>query len=338
MSNKVSIYDIAEYCNISPASVSYVINGKKKVSEATKKKVYEAIHYLGYHPSSIARALSTGCTKTIGIMLPLKDASIAFNQNPFYVEFIGGIETILAKYDYDIVISIEFNQEKLVNWITNRTVDGIVLIGHHDEEIYKALLDSLIPVVLIDDDSKYSYKFNNVKSNDEIGMYIATHHLIELGHRRIGFVGNKDKYEIDKKRYNGYYKAMTDYNINVKDEYLYQADAVEKDGIRIASEIIEKKNITACVCCGDILAVLIMKTMQEKGYTIPNDLSIVGFDDIQLANLTTPGLTTIKQNIKQKGIEAGNILIDYLENGSTIKKNIDIDTILIKRNSTTKRL
>ena len=131
---------------------------------------------------------------------------------------------------------------------------------------------------------------------------------------------------------------MTDYNINVKDEYLYQADAVEKDGIRIASEIIEKKNITACVCCGDILAVSIMKTMQEKGYMIPKDLSIVGFDDIQLANLTTPGLTTIKQNIKQKGIEAGNILMDYLENGSTIKKNIDIDTILIKRNSTTKRL
>ena len=335
MSGKVSIYDIARHVKVSPASVSYVINGVDKVGAETKQKILKAIKELGYVPNFTARALSTGKSHLIGILLPLMDASIAFLQNPFYVEFIGGFEKGIFGSDYDIVIGIQSDDLDLSKW-TRRNIDALVLIGSHKAKTYEIIKNNKMPVVLIDDDSMYAEEFHNVKSDDEEGMYLATKYLLSMNHQKIGFVGNHKAYLVDKKRYDGFMKAMMEANLAVNDDQIYLADATMNDGLVIAEEIRRRGNVSAVVCSGDILGMAIIKKYKSMGLDVPKDLSVVGFDDIQTSNLITPGLTTIHQDIGKKGEVAAQIIIDYLENKTNEIQNICLKPYLVTRESVAK--
>lgn len=335
MDNKVSIYDIAKYLGVSPATVSYVINGVNKVSDKTKEKVLKAIDELGYVPNYTARALSTGKSHLIGILLPLEDPSIAFLQNPFYAEFIGGLEKGISKYNYDVVIGVIKNQTDFKDWIRSRDLDGLVMIGSYDKEIYKDLNGLNIPIVLTDDYSDLASSFNSVRSNDEAGIYSATKYLIDNGHRDIAFVGNPKAYLIDNYRYNGYKKALDDNNI--RSDYLYKTDATFDSGYLIGEDIIKDKKVSAIICSGDMLAIGIIKKIKELGYDVPKDLSIIGFDDIASASIVHPGLTTIHQDIGEKGYRSAQIIIDILENDRKGKIAVNLEPYLVKRDTVIKK-
>ena len=332
MENKISIYDIAKYLDISPATVSYVINGVNKVSEKTKEKVLKAIEELGYVPNYTARALSTGKSRMIGILLPVDDASIAFLQNPFYVEFIGGMEKVISKYDYDLVIGIYNKTKNIKEWVMSRNLDGVVIVGSCEDSVYQELKSIELPIVFTDDYKIQAQDFNVVISNDEDGMYLATKYLINMGHTQIGFVGDPVSYLIDKKRYEGYKKALEEVGIEVDDNHLFITDATFTSGYNIGEEIING-NVSSIVCSGDILAIGIMKKIKELGYDIPKDLSIIGFDDIQDANFVYPGLTTVKQDIGEKGYRSAQIIIDVLENSRKGRVNINLESSLVIRDS-----
>lgn len=333
MKKKISIYDIAKYINVSPATVSYVINGVHKVSEETKQKVLAAIEELGYVPDHNARSLSTGKSHLIGLFLPLDDASIAFLQNPFYVEFIGGLEQGIANYDYDIVIGYQKNQNNFKDWARSRGLDGIVMLGTYPKNVYEDIKKLNIPVVLTDIYEEYADEFHNVRINDEKGMFLATKHLIEKGHKNIGFVGARNFSLVDKNRYHGYVKAMKEYNLTIDESNLYDCFATFDDGYAIADNIMKNKELTAIVCSADIIAIGIMKRYKELGKDLPNDLSIVGFDDISDAKYIYPGITTIRQDIGQKGKMAARIIVDNLENEVNTKTVITLEPILIERES-----
>lgn len=333
MKKRTSIYDIAKYLNVSPATVSYVINGKKKVSEETQKKVFAAIEELGYVPDHNARTLSTGKSHLIGLFLPLDDASIAFLQNPFYVEFIGGLEQGIANYDYDIVIGYKKNQNNFKDWAISRGLDGIVMLGTYPKNVYEDIKKLNIPVVLTDVYEEYAEEFHNIRIDDEKGMYLSTKHLIENGHTNIGFVGARSYSLVDKTRYKGYIKALKENNIEVDENNVFECFATFDDGYNIADKILANKNITGVVCSADIIAIAIVKRFKELGKEIPKDLSIVGFDDIQDAKYIFPGVTTIRQDIGKKGNNAAKIIIDCLENESNVNKVITLEPRLVKRES-----
>lgn len=334
MGEKVSIYDIAKYLNISSATVSYVINGVDKVSEKTKKKVLQAVEELGYVPSYTARALSTGKSGLIGVLLPLEDASIAFTQNPFYGEFIGGIEQCLAKYNYDLVISVSKKERSIIDWVKSRGLDGLILLGSCEKNVYEQLASLDVPVVLTDDYGEYASGFHNVRSNDDYGMYIATKYLLNLGHQRIGFIGNPDAYPIDRLRYEGYRKALEEQHCPF--HTLYVSDATFDGGYAIGSNILEEKRVSAVLCSGDMLAIGLMKKIREMGCDTPKDLSVIGYDDIMVANVVYPGLTTIHQDVGEKGFRSAQIIIDTLENDRKGNISIQIKPKLVIRNSVKK--
>lgn len=336
MDKKVSIYDIATYLNVSPATVSYAINGVKKVSLETKEKVMKAIKELGYVPDHNARSLSTGKSHLIGLFLPLDDASVAFLQNPFYVEFIGGLEKGIANYDYDIVIGCQKNQNNFKYWAKSRGLDGIVMLGKYPKNVYEDIKNLDIPVVLTDVYEDYANEFHNVRIDDEYGMYIATKYLIENGHKKIGFVGNFASSLVDKKRYCGYLKALNENNLSSSDEYIYESFATFDDGYALADEIIKRNNVTAIVCSGDIIAIGIIKRYLELKKEIPESLSIVGFDDIHDAKYITPGLTTIRQDINKKGEMAAKIILSKIELNEREPSLINIKPKLIVRESVKK--
>lgn len=335
MSKKVSIYDIAKLSKVSPASVSYVINGVNKVSKETKQKILDAIDELGYVLDNNARTLSTGKSRLIGLCLPLDEAYDAFIQNPFYVEFIAGLERGVGNSQYDIVVKCFSSQENFKSWVISRSLDGLVMLGKYPKIVYDELKKTNIPIVLIDVYEEYAKEFNNIRIDDEKGCYDATKYMIENGHKKIGFVGKLDSL-VDRNRFNGYLKALKDHNIEYFDDYLFECYATYDDGIKIAGEIINRNNVTGVICSGDIIAIAIIKKYIEEGKNIPDNLSIIGFDDIRDAKYIYPSLTTIKQDIVQKGELAAKILLKQFQ--AKEKRNImkEIKTELIIRDTVKK--
>ena len=336
MTKKVSIYDVAKYCHVSAASVSYVLNGKKKVSLETKRKILRAIDELGFVMDSSARALSTGRSHLIGLFLPLDDASVAFMQNPFYAELLGGLETGIADYDYDIVIGYQKNQNNFKDWVQSRGIDAIVMLGKYPKSVYEDIKKLHITAVLIDVYEEYGKEFYNIRIHDELGMYKATQYLIENGHTAIGFVGSKEKSLIDLMRYKGYERAMKEHHLLVDESMYFESFATFDEGVRVADEIIKRNNVTAVVCTSDITAIGIMRKYGEEKKSVPEDLSIVGFDDIQVAQYVYPGITTVRQDIRLKGELAAKAIIEDLKKKKSMNTTITLEPSLVIRESVKK--
>ncbi|MDE7095831.1 MAG: LacI family transcriptional regulator, partial [Anaeroplasmataceae bacterium] len=333
LKRKTSIYDIAKCINVSPTTVSYVINNKGKVSWETRQKVLKAIEELGFVPDTTARSLSTGKSHLIGLFLPLDNAAVAFTQNPFYVEFLTGLEIGIADYDYDIVIGCQKNINNFGEWVRSRGLDGVIMIGRYPQKTYQIIDKLNIPIVLIDVYEEYPEKFYNIRVDDKKGMYDATKYLISKGHTKIGFIGAPKRNLIDYNRYKGYELAMIEANLAIEEDYLFDEFSTFDSGLKVGEKLIEQRNVSAVVCCADIIAIGIIRKFNERNLKIPDELSIVGFDDIQDAKFIYPGLTTIRQDIRQKGELASRTIMQHINHQTTNESLISLDLSLVERES-----
>ncbi|MCM1197082.1 MAG: LacI family transcriptional regulator [Roseburia sp.] len=336
MKRKTSIYDIAKCINVSPTTVSYVINNKGKVSWETRQKVLKAIEELGFVPDTTARSLSTGKSHLIGLFLPLDNAAVAFTQNPFYVEFLSGIEMGIAEYDYDIVIGCHKNLRNFGEWVHSRGLDGVILIGRYPSKTYESIKNLNIPIVLIDVYEEYSKDFYNIRVDDTKGMYDATKYLIQNGHKKIGFIGAPKRNTIDFKRYVGYEMAMKEAGLAIQPDYLFDEFATFDSALKVGEKLLEQKNVSAVVCCADIIAIGIIRKFNERNKKVPDELSIVGFDDIQDSKFIYPSLTTIRQDIRLKGELASRTIMQHLNKEKKNETLILLDLNLIERESVRK--
>lgn len=340
MTKKTNIAEIARIAGVSTATVSYVINDVGKVSEKTKERIRQIMADLDYIPSINARSLSNGQTKLIGVTLPLIAPSdttgTLLETNPFFAEYLGEIHKVISSYGYDILLSGIQVKGKYKNWIQSRGLDGIILLGSYPPDIYEEVKALNIPTVLTDVYESYSNDFHSVNTDDADGSYLATKHLISLGHKKIGFVGGSIKESpIHNNRYLGYGKAMLESNLKINNDFIFETLTTFEGGVNLASRLMkEKLDLTALVVDADIVALGIMKACQDSGKKIPDELSIVGFDDIQAASFTSPGLTTIRQFISKKGeIAATLVMKDILANTRTTESKM-VKAKLIIRGST----
>ena len=335
---KVSIYTIAETLKVSPATVSYVVNGRyNKVSLATRQKILDEIEKTGYVPDVNARGLSSGRSRLIGLFLPIsedKQVSYLLN-NPFYMEFIAAIEKYNRDSSYDLVLGYK-DQKEFVHWALSRNFDAIIMLGKFPtQEAFR--VDSLrMPLIFIDVYSEEFNRFTNIRSDDKGGMYQATKYLLEQGHRQIGYVGTASRSELDHQRYEGYALALKEFGLEPKEELLYLSYPDFEGGIKIAETILADNKCTAIVCSADIIALGIMNKLEQLGKKIPDDLSIIGFDDVKEASYAYPSLTTVRQNIETKGKLVMEALKQAIENEGQEKKVIVVNSELIIRNSTKK--
>ena len=335
MSKKVTIYDIARYLHVTPATVSYALNNVSKVSEEMRKKVLDAAKEMGYSRDYNAVSLSTGKTHLMVLFLPFEDVSKAFLENPFYGEFIGLFEQQIKKKGYDLIVQPELGEKDLLPWLRGRGVDAIAIIGIYPKHYRKALNVFGKPVVLVDVFDEHASEYNNVIISDSEGCYSATKYLIENGHKNIAFVaGDINNSIIDERRYDGYKRALEDSNLPVKEENLFISEVSFRGGMNIAHKLFERKDITAVVCAADTLAIGIINGYRNVGKNVPDDLSVVGFDDIQSAIMTYPALTTIRQDIKEKAQNAAKLLLDDLQNHEIGHRVVEINPELIIRDST----
>lgn len=335
---RATIRDVAKEAGVSAATVSYVLNGKHSIKEETKTLIRDAIAKLEYVPDLNAKGLTTKDSKLIGVIVPQTEPGdrLMF-QNSFYSEVLGSIEYYARLQGYHILISATDANESYLTLARKRNLDGIIVIGMYPNDFYNQMKQIQIPIVLIDSYTNDHY-YHNIRIDDAYGSYLATKHLLMNGHKNIAFFSGALKENgVMKKRLLGYQQALEEYNLCFNAQNVFEGQIDYENGMQMALRLIaNKNNITAVVCAADILAIGAMKTFYNEGLSVPNDISIVGFDDLEISRYLNPGLTTIRQQISLKGQKAVELLLSHINNPQLTKQEEILPLQLIERGSVKK--
>lgn len=337
MKKKVSIRDVAKEAGVSVATISYVLNNRKdeSISQETIDRVNAAIKRLNYIPNLSARSLVSKRSNLIGVLIPQWQPAKEFMfSNPYYGEFLSSVEYEARKNGFHIIISGTEADQNYNQVVQNRSLDGIIIVGMYPTGFYKELKLSQIPIILVDSYCNDHY-FHSIGINDRHGGYLATRHLIEKGHKRIAFISGMVKESgVNYYRLLGYKDALDEYGIDFDEKLIYVGDTDYEYGIEAGAKLANRKNeITAVFATADILAVGVIKGLKKNGLKVPDDISVVGFDDVFLTRISDPSLTTVKQNIAEKGKTATQILIKLINNEIKEKRDIIIPVDIVERDS-----
>ena len=332
---RATLKDVAQRAGVTTATVSYALSGKRPISEATKRRVMEAIEELDYVPDLNARGLSMRDSKLIGVVVPQTEPGerLMF-QNSFYSEVLGSIEYYARQQGYHILISATDANESYLTLAKKRNLDGIIVIGMYPDEFYQQMKKTQIPIVLIDSYCNDHY-YHNIRIDDAYGSYLATRYVLECGHTRIAFfAGQMKENGVMKKRLLGYQQALEEFHVPYQKEYVFEGQIDYTSGIALANRLLDEDlPATGVVAAADILAIGAAKGFFERGKRIPDDYSIIGFDDVEIAQYLTPGLTTIRQQISLKGQKAVELLLKHIEDPSLPKQEEILPLQLMVRGS-----
>lgn len=331
----VTIRDIAEATGVSATTVSNVIHGRdKRVSAETIQKINDTIKQLGYIPNMSARSLVSSSSKVIGFVnhVITKD-NANFMDDPFHSAAIGAIETALRENGYYLMLRTVETAEELVTFLQNWNMDGLFFTGIFKDKFFDSVAGLHIPVVLIDS-YVHNSQFCNVGLEDFTGSYNATRYLIEKGHRHIGFASpNIKDGGVLQERFLGYKAALAESAIPFDKSIVFQHEMDIASAKLTSDEIVNHPDITGMVVSADIMAAGIMAGLKEHGVRIPDDISIVGFDDINIARLVSPPLTTIRQDMNLKGRLAVDFMLQLLNGTPLDTREVILPTKLIERDS-----
>jgi LacI family transcriptional regulator len=327
----VTIYDVARESGVSYSTVSRVLNGFEFVKDGTRQKVLEAAEKLGYVANLQARSLAGGRSSVIGVLVPGID-------NSYITEIVAGIDDELAKANFNLMLHTTHRhsgkEAQYVNMIANGMSDGILLVVPLAIEAYlSSLRDRQFPYVLIDQHDSLGKSAEIVTTNRQ-GAYEAVSYLIELGHRRIAFITGLMELYSTYERLAGYKDALADHNIPVIEDYIVEGDFWEKEAYIATNKLLSLDPLpTAIFASNDLTALGAMVSIREHGLSIPEDISIIGFDDIPQAAYVHPTLTTVRQPLVQMGRAAVNLLLETLDNSDLPPRQVMLDTELIIRDS-----
>jgi DNA-binding LacI/PurR family transcriptional regulator len=336
---KTSIKDIAKKAGVAISTVSHVINKTKYVSEDTKDKEDKAIKELDYRPNIIARGLRTKSTRTIGVLLP----DIAL---PFFAQVLRGIEEAARLRNYTMIMGCTFydiqEEERQVNSMLDQSIDGIIFFCGYDlYEHIKKVHDSNIPVVVLDREIE-DREIPSVLVDNFNAMERAVQYLYDLGHRKIGFITFPfDNQTTIRRRYEGYCSGLKKNGIKYNPDYVIIDDLMRLDELKgtyavIKQKVEENKIPSAFITLADFLAIGAIKALKEVGISVPDDVSVMGYNDEVICAFSDPSLTTVKQPKKLMGETAANLLLDIIERKKIENMNIVLKTEIIERKSTAK--
>ena len=319
-----TMQDVADLAKVSKTTVSHVINETRPVSEEKRERVQKAMKELGYHPNILARSLRKRETSTIGLIVPN-------NANPFYAEVSRGVESLSFDEGYNVILcNSDRNLEKEI-------VDGMLFVGAWAGEQTQHLIEIShqgIPLTVVDRFVP-DLDIDSVRTDNHLGGWLATSHLIGLGHTRIGCIGGTPKFTPNAERITGYQKALRDAGIRTDDAMIVRTNFQFEGGHKAAQKLLSRKDPpTAIFACNDLMAIGAMRAATDLGYRIPEELSIVGFDDIQMAQFTCPQLTTIAQPMYEMGKRATEMLLERIRETNIPKRERVLEPELVVRQST----
>ena len=323
---------MAERANVSVTTVSHVINETRPVSDELRQRVLAAMDELGYQPNLLARSLRQGKTHTIGMIIP-------DNANPFFAEMARGVEDASFEQGYSVILcNSDGNLDKellYANVLAEKRVDGIIFVaaGLSIERILD-LQARRMPLVVVDRDLPEA-AVDSVLTDNAQGGWLATHHLVELGHRRIGCITGPSDITPSAERITGYRQALDESGIPVDKALIVRGDFQYDSGYQAASQLLQMDDPpTAIFACNDLMAIGVMSAALKLGLHIPADLSVIGFDDVRLASFANPPLTTIVQPKYEIGVIATTMLLERMHDLEMPARRRVFETNLLLRQST----
>lgn len=331
----ITIRDIARIAGVSPGTVSRAINDSPLVNPETRQKILRVVKALNYAPNRMAQRLATGKTLTLAVIVP-------FFTSPSVTERLKGVVNTLAKSRYDLLIHNIEDPEQRANCFRtiprHDRVDGVLVISISptDEEV-PLLAEASVPIVLIDAHHPALTMLHQITVDDVAGGRVVTEYLIGLGHTRIGFVGdpadNPFNFTSSRDRARGYRQALEAAGIPYRPEYYAEGPHGRRYARECALRMLSlPKRPTAIFAASDVQAVGVLEAARELGLRVPQDLSVVGYDDVEIAEIL--GLTTMRQRLFESGRRGVELLLKTLENPETEPIHEVLPTELVVRETT----
>jgi LacI family repressor for deo operon, udp, cdd, tsx, nupC, and nupG len=320
--------DVANKANVSIKTVSRVVNNQGEISESTRLRVQEAINELGYRPNVVARSLVSGQTHSIGLIIPRI-------TDPFFPEVVLGVESIAYQKQFRVFLCNTESQVQreleYIDSLAGNRVDGIIICGSCLDEEKLAQTAQQIPISISAACTPNHAAIIHIQVEE--GMRMITSHLIKLGHRHIGYISD---IELDKRkpRLGAFRKTLNDHHLPDDAIEDCAVDNVINEGRQLALKLLYRKpELTAIVCNGDPLAIGAIYACQERGFRVPEDIAITGFDDIDLATLAHPFLTTIRVPRRKLGEILAELLFTQLNSEERHQNVVELPVELIIRES-----
>ncbi len=335
--DKPTSLDIAYRAGVSQPTVSRALRNSPLVSQETRDKIQRIARELGYKVDKNAANLRSQTTKTLALLLfedPTEDESLI---NPFFLSMLGSITRASAKHGYDLLVSFQqFSDDWHAEYEDAHRADGLILLGYGDYVSYQEKLESLTeagahfilwgPVIP-------GQKGCSLGCDNHKGAYLATQHLIKLGHTRIGFLGDASEHSPEfHQRYLGYCQALSEAGLSAQPQLQVGAESTEESGYNNCKKLLEKRDqFDAIFATSDLIAIGAIKAIQDSGLQVPSDIAVVGFDDIPTAAYFNPPLTSVRQDTNL----AGKLLVEKLIkliNGEAVESSL-LPTALTVRES-----
>ncbi|HPG38956.1 MAG TPA: LacI family DNA-binding transcriptional regulator [bacterium] len=332
---KTTISDIANRANVSKMTVSRVLSGKGPVSPKTAERINAIIDEMGYQPNLIARSLSSKRTMIIGVIIPKIQHMFLDN---YIAQILSGITDIALQNNYRIMLCpIEPRPDRSMEYINlakSKLFDGMILVkAKLDDPNINALAESDFPFVLVNY-KKFSKKLNFVDSRNVEGATMAIKYLYDSGHRDIAFVAGSIDETNAKDRLKGYLDTIKELGLEYNENWIVYGDFNKEKAFQEAQKILNcSKRPTAIFCADDSMAIGVIERLRQEGLRVPNDIAVMGFDDIEIAEYIKPALTTIRQPIYELGKTASQSLLNLINGKQKPPLHKLLDVKLIKRES-----
>ena len=328
---KYGISDVAEMLGVSKSTVSRVINGNEGVGPELRKKVMDFINEIGYQPNTIAQSLSKGRMNIVALIL-------GDIRNPFYADLAFNIQRILNDNSYMVmVLNSEYNIERELEFLKlteQFNFAGLILITAQEEIIEDRLKNMNLPKVLVNRILPH-YTGDSVLIDNFQAGYQATMHLIERGHRHIGFIKGPGVSSASSQRFAGYRQVLQNYGLPFEEKCVFESDLKLETGRSLADDFCKlEKRPSAMVIVNDMTAIGFMDGCRNAGIRIPEDLSIVSFDNIAMASMYGIELTTISQHVDEMGEKAAHLMLKQLNDKDAKPERIIMEPTLIVRKTT----
>lgn len=331
------IKDVAKLAGVSVGSVSKYLNNNKTLKASTRQKIISAIEELNYKPNPLARSMRTGRTNIIAVIVP--DIT-----NPFFAETFNSIRIEAHNNDYTTVLYTSTdNPDRLQQYLSGETVnhpDGVILCFVDEGMLLDRFAESLVPdapVVLLSWDLN-NVRYNSIAIDVAEGIYKSTNHMVNIGRKKIAYIGGPEASHISIDKLSGYKRALEESGFEIDCSIIYQGENYNlSTGYEAARIFTRQDNIPdSIVTANDALALGCMKYLMQKGIKIPDNIAVIGFDNVSLSSMYEPSLSTVSIPIKKMGEEAIKMLHSEISNPSEFehKKQIILDTQLVIRRST----
>ena len=327
-----TIKDVAAIAGVSFTTVSHVVNNSRPVSADVRAKVERAIRELDYVPSAVARSLKARSTATIGLLVPNA-------TNPYFAELARGVEDGCAKNGYCVFFCNSDDdpakQRSYLRVLQEKRIDGLVIASAGEDSVLaQSLAGSREPLVIVDRNIE-GVTADLVQIDHEKGAYLATKHLLQLGHADIGCITGPVSTAVSAMRVHGFIRAMAERGLEIEPNAIVESDFSATGGYAAASRLYHTMKPSAIFACNHMMGIGALRAAAEGANSVPNDCSIIGFDDVELSRYTYPALSTVGQSVRALGERAAQTLIDRIVGklAGTTRRRV-VAPRLIKREST----